>query len=182
MRRLLVLSFLFLLSLTAEARATTIVFAPLADLVQHADLILHGSVEKVETLNLASGGLPQIVTDVTFSVHRTLKGTTPGTRFTLRLIGGHWGGYVLKIPAQPVFEKGQEVVMILEYTGSNWALSGMAQGLFHVARNADGSKLAKRSLKGSPIAALRHPQEVMEKEVELELPLDELFTFIRDHR
>lgn len=182
MRRFFVLPFLFLLAFSAEARATSIVFAPLADLVQHADLIFHGTVETVETRNLASGGLPQIVTDVTFSVRRTLKGTTPGPRFTLRLIGGEWGGYILRIPAQPVFEKGQEVVLILENTGSNWAISGMAQGLFHVERTADGNKVARRSLKGSPVAALRNPKEELEQETELEFSLDELFTFIREHR
>ncbi len=182
MRRYLFATFLLLFVFASPAKATTIVFVPLADMIQTADFIFHGSVEQVETLNLASGGLPQIVTDVTFLVNRTLKGTNPGTRFTLRLIGGEWGKYILKIPGQPTFQKGQEVVLVLEDTGIGFALSGMAQGLFLVQRNSDGSKSAVRSLKGSPIHPFRHSDEEMAKEVELEFSLEDLFSFIRAHR
>lgn len=184
MRRPIFAAFVLLCSLMAarQANATTIVFMPLAELVETADFIFHGTVEQVQTTNLASGGLPQIVTDVTFSVTRTLKGTNPGPRFSLRLIGGSWGGYVLKIPGQPTFQKGQEVLLILQDTGNGFALSGMGQGLFHVTRNADGSKSASRTLRGSPVHPFRHSEELLRQEMDLEFALEDLFAFIRAHR
>jgi len=182
MRRLLGLAIVLSLFWPTVGNGTTVLFVPLSQLVQTADLIIYGTVEDSTTKNLADGAPPQIVTDVTLSVSRTLKGQTPGPRFVLRQIGGTYGGYILNIPGQPTLRPGDEVVLFLERSEEYWAISGFAQGMFDVYRDAHGTKIARRSLKGSPVHAFGEMGEQMETERVMEMPLDELFDFIRSYR
>ena len=40
------------------------------------------------------------------------------------------------------------MVLFLEKTSVNWAVTGLAQGKFHVFKSKDGKKLVKRNLDG----------------------------------
>lgn len=131
-----------------SAAATTVLPLDVRHLVQQSTFIFQGTVLAVETKNLGARERPRIVTDITFNVTRTLKGKTPGPEFTLRLFGGSWGGYTLDIQGQPRFEPGEEVVLFLEWTGINWAVTGMNQGRYRIYRGKDGEKWARRGHEG----------------------------------
>lgn len=139
---------LLLLLLSIPAQASTVIYADLDTLIRDADLVLHATVGEVTTRNLAKVGLPQIVTDVHFRVHRTMKGSNPGPEFSLRLMGGTWGDYKLDIPGMPVFTPDEEVVLFLEWTGKNYTVMGLSQGKYRVATDDQGRKTASRSLVG----------------------------------
>jgi hypothetical protein len=178
LRRFFPLLFLALVSLPIGAAATTVRLVNLNEMSRQSAFIFHGTVAAVETLNLGTEDRPRIVTDVTFSVHRVLKGTTKGPQFTLRLIGGTHAGITLKIPGSPTFKPGHEVVLFLEWTGENYAINGMRQGLYQVSRTADGEKVAQRSLEGLCIV---RPDKMIEHrdEPESARPLSDLFDAVR---
>ena len=146
LRRSFPLLFLFLLLLPNPAEATTVRLVDLPAMARQSAFIFHGTVAAVESRNLGNPDHPRIVTDVTFSVHRVLKGTTKGAQFTLRLVGGTHQGTTLHIPGSPRFAVADEVVLFLEWTGENYAINGMRQGLYRVSRTADGEKTVQRSL------------------------------------
>jgi hypothetical protein len=178
LRRLVPLLFLALVSLPNTAFATTVRLVNLPDMSRQSAFIFHGTVTTVETRNLGTEDRPRIVTDITFSVHRVLKGTTKGPQFTLRLIGGTHEGITLKIPGSPTFKRDQEVVLFLEWTGENYAINGMRQGLYQVSLTANGEKVAQRSLEGLCIV---RPDKKIEHRYEPETarPLSDLFEAVR---
>ncbi len=175
----LVLLFLFLLPATASA--TTVRYVTLEEAARNSAFVFHGTVESVETRNLATDAAPQIVTDVTFTVHRVLKGRTKGPQFTLRLIGGSWEGKTVHVPGTPRFKAGDEVVLLLEWTGGNYAIVGMRQGLYRV-RQTDTGKAAARDLDELCILRQGGDKPVIEHRhvPEADIPLDALFRTIRD--
>lgn len=179
LRRLVALLFLVLISSPSQAFATTVRLVDLDDMSRQSAFIFHGTVTAVETLNLGTTEHPRIVTDVTFTVHRVLKGVTKGPHFTLRLIGGTHEGITLKIPGSPTFEAEQEVVLFLEWTGENYAINGMRQGLYLVSRTAAGEKVVQRSLQDLCIV---RPDKIIEhrSEPEASRPLTDLFNAVRE--
>ena len=54
----------------------------------------------------------------------------------------------MKIPGMPSFTAGEEVVVFLEKTQKNWALTGLSQGKFSVTTDTLGNKTVTRSLDG----------------------------------
>jgi hypothetical protein len=48
----------------------------------------------------------------------------------------------------PTFAKGEEVVLFLEKTQRNWALTGLSQGKFSIYVGDKGRKLVRRKLAG----------------------------------
>ncbi len=179
LRRLVPLLFLALTVLPNTASATTVRLVNLHEMSRQSAFIFHGTVTAVETLNLGTRDRPKIVTDVTFSVHRVLKGTTKGPAFTLRLIGGTHQGISLKIPGSPTFKPTQEVVLFLEWTGVNYAINGMRQGLYLVSRTPSGEKVVQRSLEG--LCILRPDKQIVHRdEPEATRPLSDLFDAVRN--
>jgi len=151
-----------------------------------SDLIFHGKVLKVETLNLATAEHPRIVTDVSFSVARVLKGTTTGPEFTLRLIGGTWQGTTVRIPGSATFKPEEEVVLFLEWTGKRFAVCGMKQGKYSIRRDKDGKRWAQRSLAGLHVASREKedgPLTVTNAaDAEPALRLENLFDLIKQYK
>lgn len=47
----------------------------------------------------------------------------------------------MQIPGMPRFSPGDEVVLLLERGPRGYALSGLAQGVFHVERDADAARV-----------------------------------------
>lgn len=174
---------LFLIGLVpAGIHATTVLPADLEAMTGTSDLIFHGTVLEVETLNLATPESPRIVTDVKFNVSRVLKGTTPGPQFTLRLFGGTWQGTTVHIPGSAAFKEAEEVVLFLEWTGQRYAVCGMKQGKYTIQRDQEGVRWARRSLAGLHVAR-RKENDTLEvraaADLEPPLRLEELFGRIK---
>jgi hypothetical protein len=134
--------------LPERALGTTVLYADLPGLVKTSSLVFFGRVDSVTTRNLAGDERAHIVTDVSFTVKRVLKGTTPGPQFDLRLVGGTWGNRSVLISGQPKFSKDEEVVLFLEWTGSTYAICGLKQGKYSVMVDREGRRWAQRSLAG----------------------------------
>ncbi len=148
MKRLLSLVVLapILLSST-PADATTVLRISLEKMTRASAVILHGTVASSQAVAV-KGNERHIRTDVTIEITELVKGPKDMRRITLELPGGQLGKYAMKIPGMPSFTAGQEVVLFLEKTAQNWALTGLGQGKFTVYRAADGSKMVRRQLDG----------------------------------
>ncbi|MBM4352846.1 MAG: hypothetical protein FJ109_03475 [Deltaproteobacteria bacterium] len=181
MRQLLALLFFLLVCSSNPAAATTVRYLDLDSLVHTSALIFHGTVEEVAAKNLGSAERPRLVTDVTFTVHRVLKGANPGCEFHLRLVGGSADGHTLQIPGQPRFRKGGEVVLFLESTGVELVLNGMGQGRYRVGRDGEGRKLARRDLSGLSVVRRGRDSATIEAgALEDAVPLEDLFRRVHD--
>ncbi len=176
--RTITLLLLFLLSPVTPSLATTVRLVDLAEMSRQSAFIFHGTVTDVTARNLGSAEQPRIVTDVTFDVHRVLKGTTKGPQFTLRLIGGTVDGMTLAIPGSPRFSAQDEVVLFLEWTGESYAVNGMRQGLYRVTRDSAGTKTVQRSLEE---LCIMRPDKTIEHRFKPEphRPLQDLFDAVR---
>lgn len=178
LRCLVPLLLLALLGLPTAALGTTVRLVSLDEMSRQSAFVFHGTVTTVETFNLGTEDRPRIVTDVTFTVHRVLKGTTKGPQFTLRLVGGTHEGITLHIPGAPRFAIDNEVVLFLEWTGKNYAVAGMRQGLYRVSRTPEGKKVVQRTLQELCVVK---PDRTIEHRTEPEphRPLTDLFNAVR---
>jgi len=153
-------------------------------LVDSSDLIFHGTVDEVQSGNLSPSKMPQLVTNVSFAVSRVLKGRISSAPFVLRLIGGKGKKHTLLIPGQPQFEKGEEVVLFLEWTGTGYAVVGLGQGKYKVRIDEEGRKMAKRNF-DNLVFMVRKPGKPLTKapHVEPEPPilLEELLNNVKQH-
>ncbi len=136
----------FVIGLTAPAEATTVIRISLDQMTQSSDVILYGQV--VSSTPIAVNGNPRhIRTDVHIRITQQLKGRAMKD-ITLQLPGGTLGDYAMKIPGMPTFKAGGEVVLFLEKTAQNWALTGLGQGKYSVYRTKEGKQLVRRQLDG----------------------------------
>ncbi|MCY1076615.1 hypothetical protein [Archangium lansingense] len=131
------LSFVLLLSL--EASATTMLRADLPELAQTSDTIVHGTVRRVESR--WSGDGRRIVTDVEIQVTEALKGQT-GSTVLVTQPGGRVGDIGQKVSGLAAFTPGEEVVVFLERKGTRaFRVSGMVQGKYQVQRSEGGKSV-----------------------------------------
>ena len=153
MFRSIALAALLALAIVPSSRATTVLPISLATMTRASDLIVHGTVtgSRVEAVN---GNERHLRTIVDVSVTELLRGA-PGTRTVqLQLMGGRLGKWAMEIPGMPTFSAGEEVVLFLEKTSVNWALTGLAQGKFTVFAGEGGKKMVRRKLDGLHFVAL----------------------------
>ena len=165
-----------LLLTTAPALATTVLRFSLEELVERADLVVHGTCAEVKGRETPDG----VVTDVTIRVARTLKGAASETlQFTT--YGGATESRGTFIAGSPQFEKGEELIVFLDRpnrVGYRMAI-GMSQGKYTVHEDAAGRKVATRNLAGLRFVDPR-TGEVEEAGPEQGVALDELLRTIQD--
>jgi hypothetical protein len=126
------------LLLCLPASATTMLRMDLPELTQSADVIVHGTVRRMESR--WSGDGRKIVTDVEVEVTETLKGQAGGT-VLITQPGGRMGDIGQKVSGLASFTPGEEVVLFLERRGPQaFRVAGMAQGKYQVQRSADGTR------------------------------------------
>jgi hypothetical protein len=135
------------------ASATTVVRIGLEQMTSSSAVILHGVVTsaRVETIG---GNERHLHTLVDVRVDELLRGPDGTKTITLDLMGGRLGKWAMMIPGMPSFTAGEEVVLFLEKTEKNWALTGLAQGKYAVSANATGQKVVRRNLEGIHFMAL----------------------------
>lgn len=133
MRRLFVLS---LMAVAAPAAATVLVPATFADMVTGAQAIVHGRV--IEVRAQPTFDRSTIASYVTVQVAQHLKGQF-GPTVTFRVPGGQVGRYRRIVVGAPHFDEGDEVIVFLSARGPSIPyLFGLSQGVYRVARAADG--------------------------------------------
>lgn len=137
---------LFALVFAPSARATTMLFSDLPQLVQKSDAVVRGTVKSVRSR--WSSDRSRIVTDVELEVAESLKGS-PGSSLLILQPGGVVGEVGQQISGLPSFVEGEEVVVFLERRGTSaFRVRGMAQGKYRVERSSDGSATVVPELLG----------------------------------
>ena len=117
--------------LCLPASATTLLKVDLPELSHSADVIVHGTVRRMESR--WSGDRRLIVTDVEIQVTEALKGQASGTVLVTQR-GGQVGDIGQKVSGLASFSPNEEVVVFLERRGPAFQVSGMAQGKYKVVR------------------------------------------------
>lgn len=133
MRRLFLL---IALLVAAPAGATVYLPVDFNQMVTGSKEIAHGRV--VDVRGDLTDDRRSIVTYVTIEVAEHLKGSL-GQSITFRVPGGQVGRYRRIIVGAPQFERGDEVIVFLTSRGPSFPyLFGLSQGVYRVARRADG--------------------------------------------
>jgi hypothetical protein len=125
----------------STAAATVMKYFDLADLVEESEVIVHGTVVGQKTL--IDPVRDQVVTRTTVDVITNYHGPKAET-FTFQQWGGEWEGVTHKIPGDPDFVGGEEVVLFLnEGTGKfkGYYLTAMGQSKWVVRRDADQARI-----------------------------------------
>lgn len=121
------------LLLCVPASATSMLRVDLPELSRSADVIVHGTVRRLESRWSGDGRL--IVTDVEIEVTEALKGQAGGT-LVVTQPGGHVGDIGQRVSGLATFVPSEEVVVFLERRGDRaFRVSGMAQGKYKVLRS-----------------------------------------------
>ena len=132
---------------SSTAFATTVLKISLQEMTLGSDLIIQGTVSTARTVALR-GNERHLQTQVTLQVHNVIKGKKGMKTLRLDLMGGKLGKWVMHIPGMPSFNPGEDVVLFLEKTKSNWALTGLSQGKFVVQKDQDGVRRVRRMSSG----------------------------------
>jgi hypothetical protein len=118
------------------AAATVYVPVEFREMVTASTAIVHGRV--VDVRSELTPDRVRISSYVTIDVAQHLKGSL-GSAVTFRVPGGQVGRYRRIIVGAPQFERGDEVVVFLSTRGPSVPyLFGLSQGVYRVARGADG--------------------------------------------
>jgi len=131
------LKLVMLLVATASAgsslSATTLVPADFAQMAQESELIVHGTVVRVDAQ--LAGSSRAIESLVTLQVTDTLKGAA-GEQTVFRVPGGKVGRYRSVMVGAPRFAPGDEVFLFLKGRAPAIAMPyGLSQGVYRVARS-----------------------------------------------
>ena len=132
---------------SGSASATTVLKISLNEMTLGSDLIIQGSIKSAETVALG-GNERHLQTHVVVNVRNVLKGQKGMKSLRLELMGGKLGKWITHIPGMPTFTPGEEVVLFLEKTRTNWALTGLSQGKFVVQKGSDGVQRVRRTVDG----------------------------------
>jgi len=149
----------------APALAMTVLQVDVKQLVTTADLVLHGTISRVQVLDRRREGRG-VWTEFTLNVAEVWKGDAKkvGSTFGWRHVGGTTAdGMTVAVPGMPAFVVGEETVVILEKTNDNWVVSGGPQGKYTVSRDRAGRKTVLRDaqdvyyLRKDPATGSTHP-------------------------
>ena len=126
---------LFIVSVCAagSVSATTLVPAEFTQMARESELIVHGTVVRVDAQ--LAGSSRSIESLVTVQVSDTLKGAA-AEQTVFRVPGGKVGRYRSVMVGAPVFAAGDEVILFLKGRAPAIAMPyGLSQGVYRVARN-----------------------------------------------
>lgn len=174
------------LSLAAPASATVMVELSLDELIQQADVIVHGTVtESAVRVEMRDGSLePQTLT--TIRVHEWIAGAG-GETVQLRELGGSWQGGGVHYDGTPEYQRGEEVVVFLERRPDaphDLRTLAMVQGKFSVRHGVPGvPSCVLRDLSSISFARWADGrQSVSEPSEEAAMELQTFLEFIRRAR
>src|SRR2546428_9292987 len=115
--------------------ATTVIPPTFDELVSRADVIFQGSVTDVRSQWIGEGAQRHIVTYVSFKVEEAIKGT-PGSSYTIRMLGGTVDGQTMEVTDSPKFKLGDRDILFVEHNGEQFIpLVGIMHGRFRIQRD-----------------------------------------------
>lgn len=117
----------------SSALATTLIAMDVPALTKASDLVVRGTVVRVEARWTADGR--RIMTDNEILVSDVLKGAQPGKTIVVMQPGGVVGDVGQQVHGVATFALGDEVVVFLERRGDRATVVGLAQGRFFVDRS-----------------------------------------------
>lgn len=100
-----------LLSVTAQAHATTFRLLTLDEMIEAAELAFHGTVAAVDTSLRAGEPWTTVTFDITELFLFPEDRDEPGGQLSLDFLGGSAGGSQLTVALMPGFETGAEVIL-----------------------------------------------------------------------
>jgi hypothetical protein len=132
----------------AVAHATMEVPAEFGEMVQGSQLVVYGRVVGVR--GQQTSDRRSIETVVTVAVAQALKGQ-PGSTVAFRLPGGDVGRYRRVIVGVPRFTSGDDVIVFLRGGAPTLpTVFGLSQGVYRVARTADGGAVVAPAILTAP--------------------------------
>lgn len=122
---------LFGVLISAPAQATVVKWMSLAEKTQISAVVVHGTIERVESEWEVEGA--KVRTVATVLVKEAIKGDLkPGERFVLRRGGGKIGDFEQTAPGLSEYEPGEEVILFLEPYGPFLIEVGIGIGKYDV--------------------------------------------------
>jgi hypothetical protein len=132
--------------LVSGLEATTVKQLSLEQMVRGSHRIMLG--RRVSQETYWNKNRTRIYTATRFAVTEDLKGESRGTA-TVVTVGGTVDGMTLMVPGTPQFREHEEVLLFLEAgKGSYWILMGLSQGMFRIATDRRGMKVAYHASSG----------------------------------
>jgi hypothetical protein len=127
----------------ATASATVVRSLTLAEKVAVSPLIVHARVERTETIWDVPGASVQ--TFVVLRVIESLRGDAgPGSRVTVRQLGGVIGDFHQEVAGTSAFEPGEEVIVFLEPNGAEYVEIGIGIAKYTIDTSG-GAKLVSHA-------------------------------------
>lgn len=132
-------------ALAAGAGATSMVLLSEDDLIDRADLVVHGTVLSSESA-YRSGAI-HIFTDVVIEVDEVLKGAFADPVLHVAMPGGEMDGKALTISGTPAFHPGERVcVFLVRLPDQSYTTIGISQGKFTLSEDpATGLTTARQA-------------------------------------
>ena len=135
-------------AMSAGVQATMEVPVEFGEMVRGSQLVVYGRV--VDVRSQQTGDRRSIETIVTVAVAQALKGQ-PGETVTFRLPGGEVGRYRRVVVGVPRFSSGDDVIVFLRGAAPAMpTVFGLSQGLYRVARAADGRAVVAPAILAAP--------------------------------
>lgn len=136
---------LALVALTAgAAHATLMPSMSIEELAQRSDAIVRGEVLSVTAQRTVKG---RIETTVKLRIAAVATGDVlAGTTVEVRSPGGRLDdGTAAIVASAPTFNAGEEVVVFLARSGTNYRVVGMNQGLWRVYAGSEGKRVSRQA-------------------------------------
>lgn len=142
-----------LLIFAVPAWATTIIRGSFPEIVAEAEIVFEGVVTDVRSKELPDR---VIVTDVTFQVLRSLKGS-PSEVVVLTFVGGTVGNQTLEISDMPRFARGdRDIVFAAPGRNGVSPLVRFMQGRFRIIRDERTGLDVVRQFDGTTVGSTAH--------------------------
>ncbi len=138
----------------SSIQATSVIPPTFEQLVGQAELIFQGTVTEVHSVWSGEGAQRHIDSYVTFTVEASMKGT-PGTSYTMRLLGGTVGDETMEVTDSPKFNVGDRDILFVEHNGEQFVpLVGIMHGRFRVQRDEQTGRDFVTTGEGEPVRNL----------------------------
>ena len=153
MRRISFLCALVIVAAARPASPTTVVAPTFDELVMRAESVIVARVAATRSAWVASRSGRAIVTDVTVSIERTLKGPTYAER-SFEFLGGTVGDDTLTVDGMPEFHVGDRDVLFISEAGRPASpLVGFMYGRFRIIPDSRTGADIVRTHDGRPLAS-----------------------------
>lgn len=153
MRPAALLCALALVAAARPASSTTVVAPTFDELVLRAESVIVARVVATRSAWVDSRSGRSIVTDVTVSIERTLKGPTHAQR-SLEVLGGTVGDDTLSVEGMPQFRVGDRDVLFINETGRPASpIVGFMYGRFRIVQDPQTRVDMVRTYDGRPLAS-----------------------------